>query len=197
MPGSAARISNPKTVITVLGFGIDRSMHMPILKSDRLPKYRKHKASGQAIVTLAGKDHYLGPHGTQTSKLEYDRLVAQWLAKGRPTREQQAKEITVTQLLAEFWKFAEGYYVKNGKPTSTASNYKIAIRQLRSEYGELKVSDLRPLTIARLQQLMVDQGYARPGVPCMRQLQLPITPRSLLAVFHRLQCVVQTRFQRI
>ena len=30
-----------------------------------LPKYRKHKASGQAVVTLNGRDHYLGPHGTQ------------------------------------------------------------------------------------------------------------------------------------
>jgi hypothetical protein len=28
------------------------------------PKYRKHKASGQAVVTLAGRDHYLGPRGT-------------------------------------------------------------------------------------------------------------------------------------
>ena len=26
-----------------------------------LPKYRRHKASGQAMVTIAGKDHYLGP----------------------------------------------------------------------------------------------------------------------------------------
>jgi hypothetical protein len=26
-----------------------------------LPKYRRHKASGQAIVTLCGNDFYLGP----------------------------------------------------------------------------------------------------------------------------------------
>jgi hypothetical protein len=25
------------------------------------PKYRKHKASGQAVVTINGRDHYLGP----------------------------------------------------------------------------------------------------------------------------------------
>jgi hypothetical protein len=29
-----------------------------------LPKYRKHKASGQAIVTLCGRD-YLGPQCTK------------------------------------------------------------------------------------------------------------------------------------
>lgn len=28
-------------------------------------KYRRHKASGQAIVSIQGKDHYLGPFGTK------------------------------------------------------------------------------------------------------------------------------------
>ncbi len=33
-----------------------------------VPKYRKHRASGQAIVTLNGVDRYLGPHGTKASQ---------------------------------------------------------------------------------------------------------------------------------
>ncbi len=36
---------------------------MPKLQ-DRIPKYRKHKSSGRAIVPLDGKDHYLGKHGS-------------------------------------------------------------------------------------------------------------------------------------
>ena len=36
-----------------------------------LPKYRKHKASAQAVVTIAGRDIYLGPHGINTSKVEF------------------------------------------------------------------------------------------------------------------------------
>jgi hypothetical protein len=39
---------------------------------NRLLKYRKHRASGQAVVTLNGRDFYLGPHNTKASKLEYD-----------------------------------------------------------------------------------------------------------------------------
>ena len=50
--------------------------------SKSLPKHRKHKRSGQAIVTLSGKDFYLGPHGTNASKLEYDRLIGEWLTHG-------------------------------------------------------------------------------------------------------------------
>ena len=30
-----------------------------------VPKYRKHRASGQAIVSLNGVEHYLGPYGTK------------------------------------------------------------------------------------------------------------------------------------
>ena len=45
---------------------------MPRL-SHALPKYRKHSASGQAFVELNGHRHYLGPHETKSSKLEYDR----------------------------------------------------------------------------------------------------------------------------
>ena len=134
---------------------------MPTLKTDRLPKYRKHKASGQALVTLAGKDHYLGPHGTVASKLEYDRLIVKWLANGRPCRVHHDSDITVTQLLAHFWIFAKQHYVKKGVPTSSAGNYKRAIKLLRSEFGELAVSDFGPLGLARLQQIMVERGYSR------------------------------------
>src|SRR5688500_17611886 len=47
------------------------------------PKYRKHRASGQAIVTIDAKDLYLGPHGSRASRDEYDKLISQWLAGGR------------------------------------------------------------------------------------------------------------------
>jgi len=55
---------------------------MPKL-SDSLPKYRKHRATGQAVVTLSGRYFYLGPHGTRASRLEYDRLIGEWLQNGR------------------------------------------------------------------------------------------------------------------
>jgi len=46
---------------------------MPRL-SVSLWEYRKHRASGQAVVTICGKDHCLGPHSTKVSKIEYDGL---------------------------------------------------------------------------------------------------------------------------
>ncbi len=75
---------------------------MPRL-SRRVPLYRKHRASGQAIVVLSGQIFYLGPHGTKTSKLEYDRLIAEWLARGRrPVAREpdESGEITIVELIA-------------------------------------------------------------------------------------------------
>ncbi len=56
---------------------------MPRLPADALPSYRLHKQSGQAIVTLAGHDHLLGPWLSKASRAHYDRLIAEWLAAGR------------------------------------------------------------------------------------------------------------------
>ena len=52
-------------------------------RSLRTPSYRLHKPTGQAVVTLDGRDFYLGKHGTPASRAEYDRLIAEWLANGR------------------------------------------------------------------------------------------------------------------
>ena len=87
---------------------------MPRL-SRSVPRYRKHRASGQAIVVLCGQCFYLGPHGTKTSKLEYDRLIAEWLARGRRPLADPIEEnsgITVVELIARYKRYAEGYYRK-------------------------------------------------------------------------------------
>ena len=49
----------------------------------KLPSYRLHKASGQAVITLNGKDMYLGVYGNTESKAEYDRIIAEWLVNHR------------------------------------------------------------------------------------------------------------------
>jgi hypothetical protein len=48
----------------------------------RLPAYRQHKSTGQAIVTFNGRDFYLGPWKSAASRAEYNRLTTEWLASG-------------------------------------------------------------------------------------------------------------------
>lgn len=69
-------------------------------RTDSVPKYRKHKGTGQAVVTINGRDYYLGPHGTSASHLEYDRLISEWLASGRSSAYGVAKDsLTVIELI--------------------------------------------------------------------------------------------------
>lgn len=65
-----------------------------------VPSYRLHKPSGQAVVTIDGRDHYLGPHGSPESHAEYDRLVADWLLRQKPgTLSGTARTVTVAEVL--------------------------------------------------------------------------------------------------
>ena len=82
---------------------------MPKLKN-RQPKYRKHKASGQAVVTLNGVDHYLGKHGSEQSRRSDDRLVEEWLVAGRTSpAKRQTGCLTVDNLMNTYWKHATLY----------------------------------------------------------------------------------------
>jgi hypothetical protein len=74
---------------------------MPKLTVEKLPKYRHHKASGQALVELSGKPFYLGRYGTPASRREYDRLVTEWLANGRQLP-MAAADLTVVVAWSKF-----------------------------------------------------------------------------------------------
>ena len=50
--------------------------------ANHVPAYSHHKPSGQAVVCLNGRDHYLGRYGSAASQAEYNRLIGEWLAGG-------------------------------------------------------------------------------------------------------------------
>ncbi len=108
------------------------------------------------------RDSYLGPYGTKASKIEYDRLISEWLAAGRPARLVGSFEtITITELCASFWKHAKSYYLKNGKPTGTAESFKPVIRLLRQSYGCTRACEFGPLSLKSLRCKMIDLGHSR------------------------------------
>jgi len=55
---------------------------MATKRAPRVPGYRLHKPSGQAVVTLGGKDQYLGAHGSDESRAKCQRLVAEYVRNG-------------------------------------------------------------------------------------------------------------------
>ncbi|MBS0196993.1 MAG: hypothetical protein JSR77_09560 [Planctomycetes bacterium] len=77
----------------------------------RIPKYRHHKASGQAVVTLAGKDVYLGVYGSKASKSAYQRHIGEFMTRGGVAATGKPNEsLTVADLILRYWKYAGTAY---------------------------------------------------------------------------------------
>ena len=135
---------------------------MPRL-AQSVPKYRKHRASGQAFVELNGHRHYLGPHGTCVSRNEYDRLVGEWLQNGRRLKpaDSDSGGLLVIELLASYLAFANTYYRKHQKLTSEYAAILHAAGPLKRLYGRTRVDNFGPIALQTLATHMVGKGWAR------------------------------------
>jgi hypothetical protein len=107
-----------------------------------IPPYRRH-SSGQARVTINGRDHLLGPHGTKTSKQQYDRLIAEFLSSGRsPTFGLDADRFTIAVLILDYLNYAKSYY--GTEKTSEWHRIKLAVRPLKALYASLPSDEFGP-----------------------------------------------------
>jgi integrase len=112
-------------------------------------------------VTIDGHDIYLGRHGTQSSRNEYDRLIGEYLANDRSLPKDDQLPIKVTQVILKYWRFAEGYYLKDGEPTSEQEGLKPVLRTLKRLYGEKPVEEFGPLALKSIRRQWIQAGHAR------------------------------------
>lgn len=133
------------------------------------PKYRKHRQSGQAVVTLTDptgrrRDYLLGPYGSAGSKAEYARLIAEWTAAGWsiPHAGPAPADLTVNELLVRFWHHVEQFYRHpDGRPTGEVDSYRLSLRPVRQLYGHTAAKDFGPLSLKAVRNSMVEAGLAR------------------------------------
>lgn len=126
--------------------------------TQRIPSYRFHKARNCAVVTLAGKNHYLGAYDSSESWEKYYRLVAEFLAKQnapQPPPLPADSPLTMTELAALYWKHAAAYYLKNGHPTSEQAAIKQALRFVRRLYGTTPARDFGPQRLIAVREAMI------------------------------------------
>jgi integrase len=139
---------------------------MPRL-THQLPSYRLHRASYQAVVTLGGRDYYLGEFNSPESRTEYDRLIQEWLVNNRRRTaarspgDQNISSIVINELVTAYWDFALGYYVKNGQPTRELQALKYSFKPMVDIYGTTMVDSFGPTYLKAVRQYMVDQGLCR------------------------------------
>jgi hypothetical protein len=137
---------------------------MPKLKQEAIPAYRCHKQSGQAIVTLNSRDFLLGPHDTDASRSEYRRRIAEWLANGRQITKANADQ-TIAELISAFKAHAEVYYQNaDGAISSEVNHFRMAVRPLRTLYGNTLAHEFGPLALEAVRNEMIGLGWCRKSI---------------------------------
>src|SRR6516164_6175001 len=112
-------------------------------KAAAIPSYRRHKASGQAVVTLNGVDHYLGPWNTHQSRAEYDRVLNEWLARGRQLGEKGKDADTDPMLMKELIRGYHSHIVATAP--QLVVNVRMALKHVRAMYGEIPAEKFGPV----------------------------------------------------
>jgi hypothetical protein len=176
--------------------------------SVRIPKYRLHKGSGQALVQINRIRTYLGKHGTPESQEEYRRVVAEWLESRQhnvpqPVDRGPGCTLSVNELIVAFWQFVESYYVKDGEPTDEQSGIRDALLPLQQLYGSTNAADFGPKSLQAVRQHMIDVQKLSRKVINQRIGRIKRAFKWAVAeelvppsVFHGLQAVGGLRFGR-
>ncbi|MBI1903514.1 MAG: hypothetical protein HYS13_20620 [Planctomycetia bacterium] len=134
-------------------------MNATVVTSPRLPKYGKHKATGQARDVIDGTTHYLGRFGSRESKERYSQVIAEWAASGGVTAGDKRPSLAVADLILAYAERCKQHYRKpDGKPTSELCLVRHAMRPLKELYSRLPAAQFSPLKLKAVRQRLIETG---------------------------------------
>jgi integrase len=134
-------------------------------RKETQPKYRRHKARDCAVVTIHGKNYYLGAYESPESREKYNRLIAEnW----RPKQSDAALAVpssaalVVNQAVLRYLDYAETYYLgTDGKPNHEFIEMKSALAPLKEIYGATLASQFGPLKLKAVREHLIRKGLSR------------------------------------
>lgn len=130
--------------------------------SVRIPKYRRHKPSGQALVEIAGRRRYLGKYNSDESREAYRRLIAELMSRREtPLEVPAARRLTINELVLRYYRFAKTYYVKRGRLTDEIASLRAALRRLRALYGRTSAGEFGPRAFKAVREAMTQEKLSR------------------------------------
>lgn len=172
--------------------------------SRKTPLYRcQRRTQGRDLgfVEINGHRHYLGPHNTPQSLERYHRLIAEWMASGQ-TVTVNPQEITIVELSNQFFRWAGGYYVRDGEPTHELANITLALRPLKELYGHSKAADFGPRALKAIREKIIADGgsrrYVNRQIGIIKRMFKWAVAEELIpsAIHHGLQAVTGLKFGR-
>lgn len=137
-----------------------------------IPRYRLHKPTGQAVVTLrvAGKrkDHYLGRYGSPESRQRYADLIGRAPDDPSPLLPRDAPDLlTVGELCDRYLVHARRYYVKGGVETSQVDRIETALAAVRDRHNTTPARDFGARSLKEVREQFLTRrtpggtGYVR------------------------------------
>lgn len=147
-------------------------------RSPKIPAYSHHKPSGRAVVKVPGdrpgqrRSIYLGPYGSDESRENYARVVADLLAGRQLTPTSSATRGTITpvpsftvaELVSRYRLHARAYYVKGGRTTSEVYIVTAATQFLLSSHSGLPADAFSVGDLRVVRDAMVATGQSRQTV---------------------------------
>jgi integrase len=163
-----------------------------------------YKRTGQAVVTIDGHDHYLGPYDSNESKKAYNRLIATWLSRQDASPSPEAKaptavlsaNPTVNEIILAYVRYAAAYY----KPTAEGEAKELgcisdALRVVRRLAGREPAAEFGPKALKAVREGMCkldwSRGYVNHQVNRVRRMFRWAAEEELISgtVYHALQAV--------
>lgn len=121
--------------------------------ANKHPSYRLHKPTGQAVVTIDRKDFYLGRFESPESRQKYNRIIGEWLIRGKTSPGITKDSATIALVIS-------GYVesIKTEKSGETIHRIKMVLRTLNKSYGDCIAKDFGPLQLKALRQQICQHG---------------------------------------
>jgi hypothetical protein len=131
----------------------------------RIPAYQLHGHTGQARVKIDGKDHYLGPFGSEESKQKYHELIRGLIERRARDEVKRLAEVitslTIAELVASYLAWAKTRYIKFGQPTTEFGNIYYSVQLLLERHSHELVSTFGPVKLMALRDEWAGSGVVR------------------------------------
>ena len=161
--GSAAVTLIRKAVVLLFLKGEDRENRRKNKKSNP-QNCATTKLPAERMLCSTGEPSGLANPAPKRPSRTINKTIAEWLSSGKQVAA-DGSNITLNEILARFWVYAESYYRSpDGKPTTELDSLRYAFRPLLKLYGNTEAASFGPRCLRAVQRNMVEIGWCRNNV---------------------------------